>query len=98
MTNPILPAELLGFLKSIASESRINILLLFLDGQDRTVNQIAAAVDLGQPATSEHLKVMKFAGILTSRKEGKEVYYQPDREKVLNMLDVLDKLVKSCCN
>ena len=58
MTTLPIPADLLNFLKSLASESRLNIVLLFLDGQERTVNQIAEAVGLGQPATSEHLALL----------------------------------------
>jgi DNA-binding transcriptional ArsR family regulator len=96
--DPILiPANLLTFLKSLASESRLNIVLLFLDGQERTVNQIAEAVVLGQPATSEHLAVLKQSGVLVSRKEGKEVYYRPNRAKVLDTLKTLNTLLQSCC-
>jgi len=98
MNTSFYPAELLGFLKSIASESRINILMLFLDGQERTVQQITQAVGLGQSATSEHLALMKTAGILTSRKDGKEVYYRPDRKQILAMLDALTGLLRNCCN
>jgi DNA-binding transcriptional ArsR family regulator len=90
-------ADLLTFLKSLASESRLNIVLLFLDGQERTVNQIAEKVGLGQPATSEHLAVLKQSGVLVSRKEGKEVYYRPDRRRVLDTLDALNSLLQSCC-
>ena len=93
-----IPDDLLNFLKSLASESRLNIVLLFLDGQERTVNQIAAAVGLGQPATSEHLMVLKQSGILVSRKEGKEVYYRPDRFKVLRTLETLNQLLRKCCD
>jgi DNA-binding transcriptional ArsR family regulator len=94
----ILPAELLNFLKSLASESRLNIVLLFLDGQERTVNQIAEAVGLGQPATSEHLAVLRQAGVLLSRKDGKEVYFRPDRARVLKTLDALNSLLRRCCD
>jgi ArsR family transcriptional regulator, arsenate/arsenite/antimonite-responsive transcriptional repressor len=97
MTELPIPADLLNFLKSLASESRLNIVLLFLDGQERAVNQIAEAVGLGQPATSEHLAILKQSGILVSRKDGKEVYYRPDRAKVLNTLETLNHLLRSCC-
>lgn len=97
MNTPALPAELLSFLKSLASESRLNIVLMFLDGQERTVNQIAEAVGLGQPATSEHLAVLRQAGVLLSRKEGKEVYFRPDRARVLSTLDALNGLLRRCC-
>lgn len=92
-----IPADLLNFLKSLASDSRLNIVLLFLDGQERTVNQIAEAVGLGQPATSEHLAILKQAGVMLSRKEGKEMYYRPDRAKVLETLESLNRLLRSCC-
>ena len=89
--------ELLDFIKSIASESRMNILLLFLDGQERTVNQVAEAVGLGQPTTSEHLAVMKRSGVLVSEKRGKEVYYHPDRVRIARYLETLSILLKKCC-
>ena len=98
MNASLLPTDLLNFLKSLASESRLNIVLLFLDGQERTVNQIAEAVGLGQPATSEHLAVLRQAGVLLSRKEGKEVYFRPDRTRVLSTLDALNSLLRRCCN
>jgi DNA-binding transcriptional ArsR family regulator len=98
MNAPLLPADLLNFLKSLASESRLNIVLLFLDGQERTVNQIAEAIGLGQPATSEHLGVLRQAGVLLSRKEGKEVYFRPDRARVLETLDALNRLLHRCCD
>ncbi len=97
MNQSLLPSDLLNFLKSLASESRLNIVLLFLDGQERTVNQIAEAVGLGQPATSEHLAVLRQAGVLLSRKEGKEVYFRPDRARVLQTLDALNRLLRQCC-
>ena len=89
--------DLLDFVKSIASESRLTILLLFLDGQERTVSQITEAVGLGQPTTSEHLAVMKRAGILNSQKRGKEVYYFPDRVQLAHYLETLSTLLKRCC-
>lgn len=98
MNAPLLPSDLLTFLKSLASESRLNIMLLFLDGQERTVNQISDAIGLGQPATSEHLAVLKQAGVLISRKEGKEVYFRPDRTRILQTLDTLNYLLRRCCD
>jgi len=98
MTNqPAISQELLDFVKSIASESRMGILLLFLDGQERTVNEITEAIGLGQPTTSEHLAVMKRSGVLTSEKRGKEVYYRPDRVRIAQCLEVLSQILKQCC-
>jgi ArsR family transcriptional regulator, arsenate/arsenite/antimonite-responsive transcriptional repressor len=89
--------ELLDFLKSVASESRMKILLLFMDGQERTVNQISEQVELEQSTTSEHLAIMKRNGLLISRKSGKEVYYQPDRDRIIQLLNALNQLLSKCC-
>ena len=89
--------DLLEFVKALASESRMTILLLFLDGQARTVNQISEAVGVGQPATSEHLALMKRAGVLLSEKRGKEVYYHPNRLQIIHFLETLSTLLKQCC-
>ncbi len=97
MKKPTVSKALLDFIKSIASETRINILFLFLDGQERTVNQIVEAIGLGQPAVSEQLALMKRAGVLISKKQGKEVYYRPDRLQIARYLDMLSQLLKKCC-
>ena len=97
MNRPLVAQELLDFVKSIGSETRMNILLLFLDGQERTVSQITEAVGMGQPTTSEHLAVMKRSGVLVSEKRGKEVYYRPDRVKIAGYLETLSDVLKRCC-
>ena len=97
MKTPVMSKELLAFLKAAASESRMNILLLFIDGQERTVNQISESIQLEQSTTSEHLALMKRSGLLLSKKSGKEVYYRPDIEKIGYYLGVLNQLLNNCC-
>jgi ArsR family transcriptional regulator len=92
-----IPQDLLEFVKSLASETRMSILLLFLDGQERTVSQVTEAIGLGQPTTSEQLAVMKRSGVLTSEKRGKEVYYRPNRLEIARQLEYLSSLLKQCC-
>jgi DNA-binding transcriptional ArsR family regulator len=97
MTTAAVSEELLNFLKSVASESRIKILLLFIDGQERTVNQISELVGLEQSTISEHLALMKRTGLLLSQKSGKEVYYRPDGEMIVRFLNALNQLLSKCC-
>lgn len=97
MNELTIPEDTLVFIKALASEPRIKILLLFTDGQERTVNEIRDAIDLSQSNTSEHLNLMKRAGILHSMKEGKEVYYRPDRKNILQQLETVSAFLKNCC-
>ncbi|MGE5221384.1 MAG: ArsR/SmtB family transcription factor [Omnitrophica WOR_2 bacterium] len=92
-----LPQELIDFAKSLASESRFSILLLFMDKPELTVNQIAEAVHLGQPTTSEHLAVLKRSGVLVSHKRGKEVFYSPNRVQIRHNLKTLTDIMTKCC-
>jgi len=43
---------------------------------EKTVNEITQFIKLRQPTVSYHLQQMKKEGILTSRKQGREVYYR----------------------
>lgn len=96
MTEP--DAALEPFLKALASETRQRILFtVFLHGQERTVGEVAAALNLSQSTTSEHLSVLKRGGILVSRREGKEVYYRPDRARILAVLRQLTDALSNCC-
>lgn len=97
MSNTSFTPELLNFLKAVASENRLKMFLLFADGQERTVNEVTDAMQLGQSTVSEQLKLLRQAGLLRSRKEGKEVYYQPDREGVIARLESLTSILKNCC-
>lgn len=97
MNKLTLSQDLVDFTKSIASQSRFSILLLFLDGQERTVNQIAEAIKLSQPTTSEHLAILKRSGVLVSNKRGKEVYYRPNRMQIARNLEALSNVLEKCC-
>mgnify|MGYP001184906335 CR=1 FL=1 len=97
MKTPTLSKPLLAFLKAAASESRLRILLLFMDGEERTVNDISAAVRLEQSTTSEHLALMRRNGLLVSRRSGREVYYRPDGEALAQHVDALGRLLRRCC-
>jgi ArsR family transcriptional regulator len=90
--------QLQAFLYGLASETRQRILFqVFLDGQEHTVGQVAQQTGLGQSTVSEHLAVLKRAGLLISRREGKEVYYQPDKDRSLKYLAHLTELIMRCC-
>lgn len=96
MDEPTAPLE--PFLKALASETRQRILFrAFADGQERTVTQVSELAALGQSTTSEHLAILKRGGLLQSRREGKEVYYRPDRTQILAALRHLTELLTCCC-
>ncbi len=70
---------LLEFFKAMADKSRLAILGL-LAGGERSVQELAAALDLKEPTVSHHLAVLKRQGIVTARAQGTTRWHALDRE------------------
>ena len=61
--------------KQLGDGSRIRIFWLLCHCEECVIN-LSAMVDMSSPAVSHHLKQLKAAGLIVSRREGKEVYYK----------------------
>ena len=59
---------------ALAEPSRRQILDLLRDGE-RSVNQLVARLDLSQPGVSKHLKVLREAGLVVMRPDGRRRLY-----------------------
>ena len=62
--------------------SRVLILWTLVE-QEMSVGDIACVIDASVQNTSQHLRLMKDKGILTSRREGNSVYYQVKQNDLL---------------
>lgn len=62
--------------KAVADPTRQRILLLLRENAELTVGEIAQALNATQPATSQHLRVLKEAEALLCRKSGQQIYYR----------------------
>lgn len=63
---------------ALGDEHRQRILLLFEQGERLNVGMIAEVSTLARPTVSHHLKILREAGVLSSEKIGKEVWYWID--------------------
>ncbi|MBQ9932460.1 MAG: winged helix-turn-helix transcriptional regulator [Ruminiclostridium sp.] len=59
----------------LSDPSRTRIFWLLCHGEACVAN-LSAMVEMSSPAVSHHLKQLKAAGLIVSRREGKEVHYQ----------------------
>lgn len=81
----------------ISDSTRVKILWLLCHTEDCVAN-IAAAVDMSSPAVSHHLRVLKQAGLLAYRKNGKEVYYTlADTEEAKQIHHIVDIIFNLNC-
>ena len=75
------------FFKLLGDNTRISILTI-LDQNEVCVCDIASILNMTKSAVSHQLKVLKDAGLLTSRKQGKEVFYSFANENVKDILEI----------
>ncbi len=50
----------------------------------RSVGEVAEEVKVSQPTVSHHLALLKQAGLVKSRREGKQVFYTLDQKRVVS--------------
>ncbi|MEV6867820.1 metalloregulator ArsR/SmtB family transcription factor [Streptosporangium subroseum] len=86
-----------GFLKALASDTRQQILMLFADGIELTVNEVAERLSLAQSAASTHLATLREGGLLSSRREWKTVHYCADPARIGAALADLQLSLQACC-
>ena len=67
-------AEFAAVGKVMGSPKRLELLDLLAQGP-RSVEDLAAAADLGMSTCSAHLQTLREAGLVDTRREGKRVYY-----------------------
>ena len=79
--------------KVLSVENRVRILQL-LEGRALCVGALAARLDITQGAVSQHLRIMRDAGLVIDEKRGYYVHYRVDprtlaawREAVQQLLD-----------
>ena len=66
--------------KALADTTRLHIIYLLLTSGEMCVCEFMPALGLTQSNVSFHLKTLKHAGFITSRREGKWIYYCLNRK------------------
>jgi DNA-binding transcriptional ArsR family regulator len=77
-------------LKAIAAPRRRQILSLVRDGE-LSAGEIAAHFDVTRPAVSQHLTVLKEAGLVSERRNGTKRLYQARPEGLAQLKAFLDE-------
>jgi len=86
----ILQAEVL---KVLASPRRLEILHCLAEGPHE-VGRLAAEIGASQPNVSQHLAVMRSAGIVEAEREGREVRYRLTDPDVMAACDVMRRVLE----
>ncbi|MFP4459294.1 MAG: ArsR/SmtB family transcription factor [Candidatus Zixiibacteriota bacterium] len=80
--------------QALSSPIRLNIIKLLALG-DSCVGAIAEKLDVSQTSISQHLRVLRLAGIANSEKHGRYIHYYLNKESLELLKQFFDNLYES---
>ena len=83
--------QAVGALKLLANEDRL-LLLCQLSQGELCVSDLEEELGIRQPTLSQQLGVLRTEGVVTTRRQGKNIYYSVADPAVLEILTVLYRL------
>jgi DNA-binding transcriptional ArsR family regulator len=80
--------EAIAVLKALASHNRLLLLCQMVQGE-RSVGELAQALELAQSVVSQHLALLRREGIVSGRREAQSIYYRISDERVHSLMATL---------
>jgi len=89
--------EAIGALAALASEPRLAVyrLLVKRGPEGYTPSELIDRLEVPAPTLSFHLRGLVHAGLIVSRREGRNLYYSPNFERVRGLVGFL---TENCCS
>ena len=84
-------AQAVAALKVLANEERLLLLCQLAQGE-LCVGELEAQLGIRQPTLSQQLGVLRTEGVVSTRREGKNIYYRVADAALLDIVAVLHRL------
>ena len=88
-----LASDVIEVFKLLSDETRLRIVLLLLETGELNVRSLCERLNQSQPAVSHHLSLLRVAGFIERRRDGKSNYYHVVQEKLEVFLCLLFRTV-----
>ena len=83
--------------KQLSDTTRLRIFWVLCHSEECVIN-LAAIMNMSSPAVSHHLRLLKEAGLVVTRREEKEVYYKvADTEEAALLHSMIEQLEHITC-
>ncbi|MGB3068020.1 MAG: metalloregulator ArsR/SmtB family transcription factor [Ottowia sp.] len=84
-------SEAVGMLKVLGNEDRL-MLMCQLSQQELTVGELEQLAGIAQPTLSQQLGILRREGLVTTRREGKFIWYQLADGRALQLMQTIHRL------
>lgn len=81
------------FFDGLANPTRLRIVELLLDHGELNVSQLVEATGVSQGQVSNQLACLKWCGYVTSRSEGRYVYYRVTDPRIRTLVELARRIV-----
>lgn len=78
--------------RGFADATRLSILECLRKGE-KTVAEIVSDTEQGQPNVSNHLGCLRDCGLVTAKREGRNVVYSIRNERITHLLEDADRIL-----
>jgi DNA-binding transcriptional ArsR family regulator len=77
--------------KVMANPKRLEILNSIVD-REVTVNELSKLIGIRKSNTSQHLAYLRYVGLVTTRRQGKNVFYKITNPKIVEPCKIFNEL------
>ena len=81
--------DMVAFCKALGDETRQRILQILQTEGEKCVSDLVDVFNVSQPTISHHLNFLKQANLVTSRRDGKMVYYRANQDNITECCGIL---------
>ncbi len=85
----VLVRDLVKVFKLLSDETRLRVLFYLVQDRELHVRALCDLLEQSQPAVSHHLALLRVAGLIESRREGKHNYYHLLTDRFESLLDTV---------
>ena len=81
-------ADLAGLFRLLGDPTRVRILFALLEAGEMCVHDLATVVDTSETKVSQAMRLLRNAGVVRNRRDGRNIFYRLDDVHVRLLLDV----------
>ncbi len=81
--------NIVNFCKALGDETRQRILEILQTEGEKCVSDLVEVFNVSQPTISHHLNFLKQVNLVTSRREGKQIYYAVNQNNITECCGML---------
>lgn len=81
-------SEVAGLLKTLSHPARLRLACILAEGE-YAVGELEKRLGIHQPTLSQQLGMLREAGVVTTRREAKQIFYRLSEQKAARLIEAL---------